>query len=386
MPNQTPYLQMQAGYGLAPKAVTSGSLDGQGLFDLAIDASPPAGGVLLLADGLSLRGLKLTENAINFNTASDAICTSVLVRCPSGSATIVHEDTGVSTANCRFRVELTAANLTITPGMLVQLLYDHTAQRWGVNVIAEAHPVTSVNGQTGAVSLDAGDVGADASGTGATEAASAVGAHVGESDPHPQYTTAAEAASAAPVQSVNGSTGVVVLDATDVGADASGTASSAVAAHEAASDPHPAYTTAVEAAAAAPVQSVNDYTGAVVLDADDVGADAEGTAAAAVAAHEGASNPHPQYARALYSGTTSGSGTYSVTYSSAYASTPIVVVQLVGGSNNPNQFVRLTSSTASGFTVTAYQQSIVSLLGIDVVAGAAAPVNGLAVNVVVLPT
>jgi len=48
--------------------------------------------------------------------------------------------------------------------------------------------VTSVNGDTGpAVVLAAGDVGADPAGTGTTEAASAVSAHVALSDPHPQY-------------------------------------------------------------------------------------------------------------------------------------------------------------------------------------------------------
>lgn len=41
------------------------------------------------------------------------------------------------------------------------------------------------------------------------EAQAAVTAHEGASDPHPQYTTAAEAANAAPVQSVNGETGAV---------------------------------------------------------------------------------------------------------------------------------------------------------------------------------
>lgn len=44
--------------------------------------------------------------------------------------------------------------------------------------------------------------------------------------------------------------------AAQVGAEPSGTAAAAVAAHVAAADPHPAYTTAAEAAAAAPVQSV----------------------------------------------------------------------------------------------------------------------------------
>lgn len=52
------------------------------------------------------------------------------------------------------------------------------------------------------------------------------------------------------VDSVNGQTGVVVLGASDVGADPAGTASSAVAAHVAASDPHPQYLTSTEGSAA----------------------------------------------------------------------------------------------------------------------------------------
>jgi len=58
--------------------------------------------------------------------------------------------------------------------------------------------------------------------------------------------------------------------AAQVGADAAGTAAAAVAAHAAAADPHPSYTTAIEAAAAAPVQSVAGRTGAVVLGVADV--------------------------------------------------------------------------------------------------------------------
>ena len=44
-----------------------------------------------------------------------------------------------------------------------------------------------------------------------------------------------------------------------------------MAAHAAAADPHPNYTTAAEAAAAAPVQSVAGRTGAVTLAKGDVG-------------------------------------------------------------------------------------------------------------------
>ena len=82
--------------------------------------------------------------------------------------------------------------------------------------LAGAAPVSSVNGQTGAVVLDASDVGA-------------------LPDTY-----------AAPVDSVNGQTGTVVLDASDVGA--------------------------LPDTYSAPVSSVNSKTGAVVLDASDVGA------------------------------------------------------------------------------------------------------------------
>ena len=58
----------------------------------------------------------------------------------------------------------------------------------------------------------AAQVGADASGA----ATAAVASHVGAADPHPQYTTAAEAAAAAPVQTVAGRTGNVTLATADV--------------------------------------------------------------------------------------------------------------------------------------------------------------------------
>ncbi|KRG63892.1 hypothetical protein ABB26_09925 [Stenotrophomonas humi] len=49
-------------------------------------------------------------------------------------------------------------------------------------------------------------------------AAVAIAAHVAQTDPHAQYTTVSEAAAAAPVQSVNTKAGAVVLGAADVGA------------------------------------------------------------------------------------------------------------------------------------------------------------------------
>lgn len=61
-------------------------------------------------------------------------------------------------------------------------------------------------------------------------------AHEAEPDPHPQYATPAEAAAAAPVQSVNGQTGAVTLNAASVGADPAGSAAAALASAQAYAD------------------------------------------------------------------------------------------------------------------------------------------------------
>ncbi len=107
---------------------------------------------------------------------------------------------------------------------------------------ADGGGVTSVNGEAGAVVLDALDVGA-----------------YPNSNPS-NYISA----SGAPVQSVNTQTGDVVLDAADVGAYPDSNPSNYIS------------------ASGAPVQSVNTQTGAVVLDAADVGADPAGSAATAL--------------------------------------------------------------------------------------------------------
>lgn len=208
-----------------------------------------------------------------------------------------------------------------------------------VPVDALVSGVSSVNGQSGVVVLTAADVGADAAGTGASQAASAVAAHVALSDPHPQYLTQAEGNTAYDAIGAAASAVGTHVAASDphpqyltpaegnAAYDALGAAASAVSTHVAASDPHPQYNTQAEGDAryernltaganitidrtnpAAPVisasgggggggavDSVNGQTGVVVLDAADVGADAAGAATAAVAAHTAASDPHTQY-------------------------------------------------------------------------------------------
>jgi hypothetical protein len=172
--------------------------------------------------------------------------------------------------------------------------------------------------------------------------------HVAQADPHLQYTTEAEATAIAeaaaaavssPVQSVAGRTGDVIVTKADVGLgsvdntsdadkpistatatalggkEATGVAAGLIAAHEAAADPHPQYTTdaeatAIAAAATGAITKASLGLGSVdnTADADKPistatatalgGKEATGVAAALVAAHEGAADPHPVYVTA----------------------------------------------------------------------------------------
>lgn len=102
-------------------------------------------------------------------------------------------------------------------------------------------------------------------------AAAAVSAHAAASDPHPGYLTPDEGDAAYEPKSANIQAHIASaanphgVTAAQAGADPAGTSASAIAAHIAASDPHPTYTTTAEAAAAAPVQSVAGKTGVVSL-------------------------------------------------------------------------------------------------------------------------
>jgi len=52
-----------------------------------------------------------------------------------------------------------------------------------------------------------------------------------------------------------------------------------------------------------------------------------------------------------YSGTSDGSGNYTVTYSTAFGSTPDVQPQIQAGSSSDTRTVRITASSTTGFTV-----------------------------------
>lgn len=174
-------------------------------------------------------------------------------------------------------------------------------------------PVVSVNGQTGVVILGAADVNADPVGTALSQIAIHEGAtdphgdrayaeglsiaHIEDTNPHTQYALIDDVPGYAPVQSVNGMVGDVVLDAEIVGADAAGTAEIYMNDHVGDLDPHNQYVLKDEILSYAPVWTVNSQVGDVVLVATDVGADPAGTAYDLVSNHEIAVDPHGQYLR-----------------------------------------------------------------------------------------
>lgn len=136
-----------------------------------------------------------------------------------------------------------------------------------------APPVTSVNGETGDVVLDAEAVGALPDDTVIPSKTSQLNNDSG-------FVNAAGAAAAAPVQSVNGQTGVVTVEEvpdggatgqvltkkSDADGDTEWKTPAAVPTKVSQLQNDSAFVNAAEAAAAAPVQSVNGQTGAVTID------------------------------------------------------------------------------------------------------------------------
>ena len=133
-------------------------------------------------------------------------------------------------------------------------------------------PVQSVNGKTGAVVLGASDVGALPDDT-------AIPSKTSDLTNDSGYVNASGAASAAPVQSVNGKTGTVVLNASDVGAGTYSKPSTGIPASDMSSAVQTSLGKADTALQTAPVTSVNGNTGAVVLTIPSTAADVGAIAA-----------------------------------------------------------------------------------------------------------
>jgi hypothetical protein len=219
--------------------------------------------------------------------------------------------------------DLADVSYTAGPGIDNYVLtYDNATSSWGAEA-AGAAPVDSVNGATGVVVLDTDDIAEGAANLYFTDARAdaRADARIAAADltdlNDVSYTAGpaidnyvltydnatsswgAEAAASAPVDSVNGATGVVVLDSDDIAEGAANLyytnarADGRIAAADLTDLNDVSYTAGpgidnyvltydnatsswgAEAAASAPVDSVNGATGVVVLDSDDI---AEGAA------------------------------------------------------------------------------------------------------------
>lgn len=127
----------------------------------------------------------------------------------------------------------------------------------------------------------------------------------------------------------------------------------------------------------------NNYLGQAGVRAS-ISVTATGTGAATYNNSTGVINiPTPVSSKRIetYVGTTDGSGNYTVTYGTAFSSTPDVQPQLQGGT--VNQQVRITASSTTGFTVQATQRAVLSVLGLDVLAGTATALASASVGVLV---
>lgn len=177
---------------------------------------------------------------LNFMPIDQGAVGDVLQRGTNGATwqpltSVVYDIDGMSPA-----AELTTSDELPIYDVSAQGNYKVTVQ--DVLDLAAAAPVSSVNGQTGAVVLDASDVGALPDTT-------TIPSDTADLTNTAGFVDAAGAAAAAPVQSVNGQTGAVVLGKSDVGLSSVDNVQ-----QYSASNPPPY-----------PVTSVNGQTGDVVI-------------------------------------------------------------------------------------------------------------------------
>lgn len=81
------------------------------------------------------------------------------------------------------------------------------------------------------------------------------------------------------------------------------------------------------------------------------------------------------------SGTTDASGNVAFAFSPAFAATPHISVMLQAG--NTRQFSRITAASATGCTVNAFQQNqtLLSLLGLDILTAGVTAINGATIRI-----
>lgn len=84
----------------------------------------------------------------------------------------------------------------------------------------------------------------------------------------------------------------------------------------------------------------------------------------------------------VYSGTTNGSGNYTVTFSTPYSVAPNIQAS-ISNQSAVNQSIRVSSVSTTGFTVNVYQRNSVTLLSVEVLLAATVNVSGATVDVLV---
>lgn len=262
------------------------------------------------------------------------------------------------------------------------------------------------------------------------------------------FVTASQAASSAPVQSVNGQTGNVSLTipAAQVASDWNATSGVTQILNKPTSFTPSAHThsiaevtglqsaldsktTTAQASAAAPVQSVNGQTGNVSLtipaaqiqsDWNQVNTASldyiknkptiptvnypvtsvnSKTGAVVLSTTDIAEGTNLYYTNTrvqsyltsqgfrkveTFLGTTNASGDLVITFANTYSTAPDVQAQIFP-STTANQFVRITAISTTGCTIRVEQRSAVTLLAVEVLLAAVTAVNGASVSVQVTP-
>lgn len=139
-----------------------------------------------------------------------------------------------------------------------------------------------------------------------------------------------------------------------------------------------------------PVTSVNGKTGSVVLNNTDVGAaptshthglsEITGLQVAldAKASLTAVNNLGVRRAE-TFLGTSDAAGNIAITFANTYSTPPDVQPQIIGGTFN--QQVRVVSVSTTGCIVQAAQRNVVTLLGLEVLLGATVPLSGSSVTI-----
>lgn len=136
-----------------------------------------------------------------------------------------------------------------------------------------------------------------------------------------------------------------------------------------------------------PVISVNGKTGAVVLNSADIGAatsshiHAISNITGLQAALDSKTNSASLKRQETYSGLTDSSGNYTVVFTTPYTVTPNIQVQTINTSHNAS--VRVTSVTATGFTVNAGIRAGLVVLNLNVLGVEVTPTANMSLDVLI---